>query len=76
MELCWITEAGVRPLSDDGAREAATRDDSILWAHCDHTGCPRGARTRPGYALAQQNRATTSARSGRCQLACASEGML
>jgi Mg2+ and Co2+ transporter CorA len=37
MELCWITETDVRPLSDDAAREAATRDDGVLWAHCDHT---------------------------------------
>jgi hypothetical protein len=37
MELCWITETDARPLSIDAAREAATRDDGVSWAHCDHT---------------------------------------
>ena len=36
MELCWITAAGVRALTPDEARESATRDDGVLWAHCDH----------------------------------------
>jgi magnesium transporter len=37
MELSWITPRGVQPLSEGAAREAVTREDGVLWAHCDHS---------------------------------------
>ncbi len=44
MEACWVSEAGTKSLSEDVAREMATRDDGVLWVHLDHGD-------EPGMAL-------------------------
>jgi magnesium transporter len=37
MELCWITETGLDPVSSDEVHEFAARDDGVLWAHTEYT---------------------------------------
>jgi magnesium transporter len=40
MEVCWITEAGAKRLSEDSVREVLSSDEGLVWIHLDHTEQP------------------------------------